>query len=54
LTMETARQMPILRPALCAVWQRGSASGSLSESDRILAGQIQTDLEYCPVENPNE
>jgi hypothetical protein len=54
LTMDTAEQMPVLKPALCAVWQRISASGSLSEPDRILAGQIQTDLEYCPVEDANE
>jgi len=54
LTLETARQMPVLKPALCAVWQRVLASESLSESDQILAGQIQTSLEYCPVEDANE
>lgn len=54
LTVETARQMPVLRPALCAVWQRVSAEGLLSESDQLLAEQIRIDLGYCPVEGGNE
>jgi hypothetical protein len=54
LTMETAHQMPALAPALCAVWQRVSASESLSESDRLLVGEVQSGLQYCPVEDENE
>jgi hypothetical protein len=54
LTLDSAHQMPVLRPALCALWQRVSSSASLSESDRSLAGQVQSDLQYCPVENINE
>ncbi len=50
LTLETARQMPALAPALCAAWQRASASASLSESDLRLAAQIQADLDYCPMD----
>lgn len=54
LTMDAAGQMPILRPALCALWQRVSASGALMESEQVVAEQIQTDLYYCPVESVNE
>ncbi|HSQ39809.1 MAG TPA: hypothetical protein VLM78_06585, partial [Anaerolineales bacterium] len=54
LTMETAHQMPALAPALCAVWQRVSASESLSESDHLLVAEIQSSLQYCPVEDVNE
>lgn len=50
LTVDAALQMPVLKPALCALWQRVSASGMLSESEQILAGQIQAELQYCPVE----
>jgi len=49
LTLETAHQMPVLRPMLCALWQRVSASGMLSEPDQITAGEIQSSLQYCPV-----
>lgn len=54
LTMETARQMPVLRSSLCALWQRVAASGALSESDQFLAEQIQSDLGVCPVKGVNE
>ncbi len=54
LTLEIAHQMPVLRPALCALWQRVASSGVLSESDQRLAGEIQSSLQYCPVENINE
>lgn len=49
LTMDAAGQMPILRPALCALWQRVAADGALSLPDRAAAAQIQTDLHYCPM-----
>ncbi len=54
LTLETARQMPALAPALCAIWQRVEKVESLSEADRVQARQIQSDLQYCPMENANE
>lgn len=54
ITLETARQMPVLRPALCGVWQRVYSCGNLSESDKITAREIQSSLTYCPVENFNE
>jgi len=54
LTMETARQMPVLQSSLCALWQRVAASGALSESDQFLAEQIQSDLGVCPVKGVNE
>lgn len=54
LTLETARQMPVLAPALCSLWQRVSASGTLSESDQFLSEQIQSDLGVCPVKGVNE
>jgi hypothetical protein len=54
LTLKTSNQMPVLRPAMCALWQRVSSSMPLSESDRILVGEIQSSLQYCPVENMNE
>jgi hypothetical protein len=50
LTLDTAHQMPVLAPALCSVWQRVEMVESLSESDRLQARQVQSDLHYCPVE----
>ena len=47
LTRKTAEQMPILRPALCAVWQRVENSSATS----ILSTQIEKmkeELGYCP------
>lgn len=54
LTMETARQMPVLAPALCSLWQRVSDSGRLSEFDQFLSVQIQSDLGVCPVKGVHE
>ncbi len=50
LTLETAHQMPVLRPMLCALWQRVSASGVISGADQTAADEIQSSLQYCPVE----
>jgi len=49
LTMEVASQMSILKPSLCAVWQRVSASGALSETEILFSSQIQSDLGVCPI-----
>jgi hypothetical protein len=54
LTMDVSMQMPILRPALCALWQRVSVSGNLSEADAAFSNQIQSDLGVCPVQSENE
>ncbi|MBI5933246.1 MAG: hypothetical protein HY867_06025 [Chloroflexi bacterium] len=48
LTMEVASQMSILKPTLCALWQRVSASGALSEIEILFSSQIQSDLGVCP------
>ncbi len=48
LTMEVASQMSILKPSLCALWQRVSASGVLTESEILFSSQIQSDLGVCP------
>ena len=47
LTRKTADLMPMLRPALCAVWQRveTQAPGALS-ADQI--EKMKTELGYCP------
>ncbi|MFZ5923328.1 MAG: hypothetical protein ACOYY3_19955 [Chloroflexota bacterium] len=47
LTRKTADLMPMLRPALCAVWQRveTQAPGALA-SDQI--EKMKTELGYCP------
>lgn len=49
LTMDVASQMSILKPSLCALWQRVSASGALTESEILFSSQIQSDLGVCPV-----
>ncbi len=50
LTLETAHQMPVLRPMLCALWQRVSSSGVISGADQTAVDEIQSSLLYCPVE----
>jgi hypothetical protein len=49
LTMDVASQMSILKPSLCALWQRVSASGALNESELLFSSQIQSDLGVCPI-----
>ncbi len=51
LTLEVAQQMPILRPALCAIWQRQTpALLSQNESWHLIIQQMKITLQYCPVE----
>jgi len=48
LTRKTAKAMPILRPALCAVWQRVESDSSTS----ITTAQVEkmkNELRYCPI-----
>jgi hypothetical protein len=48
LTRKTGNFMPILRPALCAIWQRVEAEpGNSITSDQI--EKMKAELEYCPV-----
>lgn len=54
ITRETAAQMPVLKPALCALWQRAAASNEIPEPDRITATEIQRSLHYCPVDETND
>jgi len=47
LTRKTAEQMPILRPALCAVWQRVENSTATSISSAQIE-KMKEELDYCP------
>jgi len=50
LTMEIALPMPVLRPALCALWQQAAASLSPSYPDHRIVERVKTTLRYCPPE----
>lgn len=54
LTLDTALQMPILKPSLCALWQRVTVNGVWTDAERFFIQQIQNELRYCPVTNANE
>jgi hypothetical protein len=47
LTRQTAEQMPILRPALCALWQRVEADPSAGISPAQIE-KMKEELGYCP------
>ena len=47
LTRKTADLMPILRPALCAVWQRVETDPSADISSTQIE-KMKDELSYCP------
>jgi hypothetical protein len=47
LTRKTADAMPILKPALCALWQRVE-SGSETQIMPTQIEELKTELGYCP------
>jgi hypothetical protein len=48
LTLSTADAMPILKPALCAVWQRVDNDPSLSSQEHGIISNVEHRLNYCP------
>ena len=48
LTFSTADSMPILKPALCALWQRVDADSSLSTQEHDTINKVERRLNYCP------
>jgi len=48
LTFSTADSMPILKPALCALWQRVDTETSLSTQEHDTINKVERRLNYCP------
>ncbi|MCL5612347.1 MAG: hypothetical protein M1485_07340 [Chloroflexi bacterium] len=48
LTFSTADAMPILKPALCALWQRVDHNASLSVQEHDIVNKVEYRLNYCP------
>ena len=48
LTFSTADAMPILKPALCALWQRVDTDSSLSVQEHDAINKVERRLNYCP------
>lgn len=48
LTLATADAMPILKPTLCALWQRVDNDASLSTQEHDTINKIERRLNYCP------
>jgi len=49
LTFSTADAMPILKPALCALWQRVDTDSSLSDQEHGIINKLERRLNYCPL-----
>jgi hypothetical protein len=47
MTLAVADAMPILKPTLCAVWQRVD-DNSLSEQEHNMVANVERRLNYCP------
>ena len=47
LTRKTAEQMPILRPALCAIWQRVEVDSPTGITPTLIE-KMKNELGYCP------
>ncbi len=49
LTLATADAMPILKPTLCALWQRVDNNSSLSDQEHSIINKLERRLNYCPL-----
>jgi hypothetical protein len=47
LTNKVAETGPVLRPALCTIWQRAEQSTEMSEEDRFLIRNVINELGVC-------
>lgn len=48
LTLATADAMPILKPTLCALWQRVDQDSALSAQEHDIIHKVERRLNYCP------